>query len=115
MHAPRFDTKTGEWTEPGEGLCSLFDLGGKISGSSNSTASQSAAVSFLPTVNDIGSSPFVSSYPAGQGLSSINTALPASAAYLAPGQSYGTSTNSSASTWLIVAALAAAAYFFVKR
>jgi hypothetical protein len=107
-------------------------LGGVAGGSSQSNASQEATVQFNPTVNDNsgsdnmtpGNAPtaLVSPYPAGQGLLTLNEALPSSYAV-----SGGTSSSSdplstvasdlglSSTTPLYLALAIAAAYFFFWR
>lgn len=75
----------------------------------------------MPTVIGSASQPLVSSYPAGQGLATINSAYPASAAYQ---PIYSTSTTTAAaatssglttSDYLIFAAIAAAAWYFLRN
>jgi hypothetical protein len=87
--------------------------GGTVSGGSTSTSTQSATVSFVPTVNDYGD-PIFSPYPAGQGLSTLNEALPGSAA-LGTASNAGTpATSSDATTLLILGAVALAAWYLFK-
>lgn len=100
------------------GLCNFFDLGGRVSGSSGSNASQTATLQFIPTVNDNSQSqPLVSSYPAGQGLATLNTAYPASAAFLPSTYSTAaTSTGTTSTTTLVVlAAIGIAAWFLLRK
>lgn len=118
----RFDTDCGEWIDCDVGrFCDFFDIGGHVSGQSTSTSTQDASVSFMPTVIGSASQPLVSSYPAGQGLATINSAYPASAAYQ---PIYSTSTTTAAaatssglttSDYLIFAAIAAAAWYFLRN
>ena len=89
-------------------------LGGVTSGSSQSTAAQTANVNFVPTVNDQ-SQPLVSSYPAGQGLATLNAAYPGSAAFGAPSLLGTTGTSSlSATSLLLLAAVGVAAWLLLR-
>ena len=117
----RFDTDCGEWGNcDDDRFCNFFDLGGRVDGQSTSTSSQTADVSFIPTVLGSASQPLVSSYPAGQGLATLNSAYPASAAYQSI---YGDTTTTAAaqssgltvSDYLIFAAVAAAAWYFLRH
>ncbi|HEY1503718.1 MAG TPA: hypothetical protein VGF92_05425 [Stellaceae bacterium] len=116
----RFDARIGEWIEPSDRLCSLFDLGAKVSGNTDSTATQTSSVSFIPSVSNNSSQPLVSSFPAGQGLSTLNTALPGSAAFL-PSTYAGLTTDTASSTTpslttlLLLGALAAGAFFLLRK
>ncbi|HEY3917735.1 MAG TPA: hypothetical protein VGL83_08070 [Stellaceae bacterium] len=103
--------------------CYFFDLGGKVSGSSGSTAIQNTSLQFIPSVSQYTPSPpVVSIYPAGQGLSTINSALPDSAAWLpatyaAPATS-STTSSSTLSTllpYLLIAGAAGLAGWFMLR
>ncbi len=87
--------------------------GGTVSGGSTSTSNQTATVSFLPTVNDYGD-PIFSPYPAGQGLSTINEALPGSAAVGTASNAGTPATTTDATTYLILAAAALAAWWLFK-
>src|SRR5690348_16697733 len=95
----------------------LFD--GRIGGTTGptigtSSSSQSASVNFLPSLAGGSSAPpVVSVYPAGQGLQTINTALPGSAAFQP--QTYGAPASSSIGTVLLLAGAGLAAWFLLRR
>ncbi len=92
-------------------------LGGAASGSSSSNATQSATVSYAPSVvNDNPPGVLVSPYPAGQGLATINAAYPASAAVASPSTTSSLLSDLTGSDGLLLlGALAVAFYFMVMR
>lgn len=93
----------------------IANNGGTVQGDSNANATQSASVSFVPTVDQL-TQPIVSAYPAGQGLATLNTALPGSAAYLPATYAGTTSTSAlSATTLLLLAGLALGAWYFLRK
>jgi|SRR5579883_2308790 len=93
-----------------------FDFGGKVSGDSSSTATQDTAVNFIPSVTGPSSGALVSAYPAGQGLATINSALPGSAAFLPTTYAAPSSSSSmSVTTLLLLAAAGAAAWWLLRR
>jgi hypothetical protein len=115
----RFNARTGEWCEAHDRLCSLFDLGGHASGTSTTTANLSGVVQFIPSVNEAAPPVLVSPYPAGQGLSTLNSAYPGSAAYL-PGTyatAAGAATSSPSLTTLLLlgGAVALGAWFLLRK
>jgi hypothetical protein len=91
-------------------------LGGAASGSSTSSGTQSASIEFDPTVINSGGEQ-MSPYPVGQGLSTVNTALPGSAALPTATDPVSTVAASLgiSSTTLLLLALAVGAYFFLRK
>lgn len=93
-----------------------FDFGAKVSGNSTSQATQDASVQFIPSVTESPAGPWVSNYPAGQGLATINNALPGSAAYQSATYAGTTTTaTSSATTLLLLAGVGVAAWFLLRK
>jgi len=94
-----------------------FDFGARVSGSSTSTATQDASVQFIPSVTGSGAQPWVSPYPAGQGLATINTALPGSAAYRSSTYAgiAGASSSSSLTTLIVLAGIGLAAWWLLRK
>ena len=96
-----------------------FDLGGKVSGQSISTSTQSGTITYIPS-STTAPPPLVSDYPAGAGLATLNTAYPGSAAN--PVASTGLvstlttdlGTGSDTVTILLLLALAAGAWLIYK-
>jgi hypothetical protein len=90
-------------------------IGGTVEGgSATSNSAQSASVNFIPSQTDNSAPPIVSAYPAGQGLATLNNALPGSAAYL-PSTYAGSAPASSPLTVLvIIAALGVGAWLLLK-
>lgn len=96
--------------------------GGHVSGSGYSTSTQSAAVNFIPGAPAPSEQPIVSVYPAGQGLATINSAYPSSAAYQAstyagnaPASSTPASSSLSLGTVALVLAAGAAAWLLLRK
>lgn len=95
--------------------------GGNSSGSSGSTASQSAAIYFIPTETDDPDAPILSPYAAGQGLLTVNDALPSSAAFNDPAylsaaeDATSSTTSTSSTTYLLLAGAALLAYFLLAK
>jgi len=95
-----------------------FDFGARVSGSSTSMATQDASVQFIPSSTSSASGPLVSPYPAGQGLATLNSALPGSAAYRSgtyAGVAGASSASSSTTTLLVLAALGVAAWWLLRK
>jgi hypothetical protein len=91
-------------------------LGGAVSGSSQSDATQSAQVSFTPTIEGGATSPIVSPYAAGQGLQTVNIALPASAAVQSTtSSSLLSDVTSDPTALLLLVGFGLAAWFLMKR
>lgn len=93
---------------------SIADLGGSNQGNSSSTATQSADVSFIPSVGGDPNAGLLSPYPAGQGLATINVALPGSAATAAPASTLDT-VLSDPTTLITLAVIGVAIFFLLKR
>lgn len=97
--------------------CFIFDMGGKQSGTTVSTGTVETSAQFIPSVNVSNPPALVSPYPAGQGLATLNTAYPASAAYQPSTYATGTSSSSSTSLtmWLVLAAIVGGGAWFLLR
>jgi hypothetical protein len=80
-----------------------------------STSTQSAAVNFIPSATGPTSPPIVSVYPAGQGLQTLNSALPASAAYLSSTYGGASSAAPALTTLLLLAGAGVAAWYFLRK
>lgn len=99
---------------------SFFDgrIGGTVEGTGGgSTSTQSATVNFLPSTSQ-SAPPVVSVYPAGQGLSTINQALPSSAAYSSPPASSAPRLAPNATTYAylaVIVALGAGAWLLLRK
>jgi hypothetical protein len=91
--------------------------GGHVVGTGASSAQQNSVVNFIPSMTGTSAPPLVSPYPAGQGLATINSAYPASAAYLPSTYATATSATSSPSltTLLLLAGLAAGAWLLLRK
>ncbi len=96
-------------------------MGGGVEGSSNSNSTQGSSATFTPSaVLSLAGIP-VSPDPVGQGLATVNSALPGSAAYnpasyfsIAQGTP-AASSSSSLATWLVIGAAALAAWWLFHK
>lgn len=87
------------------------NLGGSSQGTGTAVSQQSATVNFIPSAPATSSPPIVSVYPAGQGLATLNTAYPTSAAVAGP----ATSSPATSSTLLLYVALIGGAAWLLFR
>jgi hypothetical protein len=101
-------------------MSGLLQFGGDSNGTSTSNATQLVNTYFLPTLTT-SPQPLVSSAPVGQGLSTINIALPSSAALAGSNDTTGNGNastpvmSSTASDALLFAALGVALWFVLRN
>jgi hypothetical protein len=94
----------------------MFDLGGKVSGTSNSTSTQSASINYIPSSTTSPGPPLVSTWPQGAGLATLNTAYPGSVSNpvstsILSGVTTALGTGSDTITLLLLLAVAAGIWY----